>query len=587
MIKKFRNITKIGFVVFLMSTYSTSYAKNVALLVGVGDYQHFSKDDPNGATDLDAPKYDVEALKHLLIKKWKFKPENIHTLIDAQATQQGIMDALHNLEHQTEPGDEILIYFSGHGTSTFDVERSYDRLSNGLSNNSGAFLPYEFDIEKVRMSLNQRDSVGAVKNNFITGQYHLKPIIQKLEKNRNILGIIDACFSEHSFRSIKDKSNRLIPIKLFEPKDSEVLLTSNPSKFSDDVYPYQNTVIISSSSKNQPSYEYNDEYIKQRPYTTFDQKPHGLFTDLLLSILDRKIDAGGDDGIISYTDLEHVMKNDILNYPIPSKQNEPQTPHFQPLSTDTNSPNIMNRPLFGLNRSVEPKPKINRLKIKVDNTKDFNQIVDNNLFESEDNGLFDLIVTGKNNHWQLSAGNGTLILAQGNNQQLNNRINAAYWLKSFILNAPDTTKLRVNAIPEIAGNVFREEEDGIQLAVNVDQPSAILVFNINSQGSINILHPINSEDNQSIAANLPKLIPEGHKIPISAPFGLEQIIFVALSSPLTNLELNEMSNLFSGSNSTISATETKKLRKIIENRATAIRELNIQTFAKKSVIKTE
>ena len=578
MIKNLRNITKIGVIAFLMSSCSTSYAKNVALLVGIGDYQYFSAENPNGGTDLDGPKYDVEALERLLIKKWQFKPENIHTLIDAQATQQDIMDALHNLEHQTEPGDEVLIYFSGHGTSVFDKERSYNRLSNGLSNNSGAFLPYEFDIEKVRMSLEKGDSIGAVKNNFITGQYHLKPIIQKLEKSRNILGIIDACFSEHSFRSIKDKSNRLIPSKLFEPKDSEMLLTSSLSKFNDDVYPYQNTVIISSSSKNQSSYEYDDEYIKQRPYTTLDQKPHGLFTDLLLRILDGKIDAGGDDEIISYTDLEHVMKNDILNYPIPSKRGEPQTPHFQPLSTDKNSKNLMNRPLFGLNGSViEPKPNINHLKIKVDNIEDFNQIVDNNLFESEDNGLFDLIVTGKNNHWQLSAGNGTLILAQGNNQQLNNRINAAYWLKSFILNAPDTTKLRVNALPEIAGNVFREE-DKIQLAVSVDQPSAILVFNINSQGSINVLHPIYSEENQIIAANLPKLIPEGNKIPVTAPFGLEQIIFVALSSPLTNLELNEMSNLFSGSNSTISTPETKKLSKIIGNRATAIRELNIQTF---------
>ncbi len=573
MINNFKNIAKIVLTVSLLSTTSMTYAKNVALLIGVSDYKYLEKND------LDGPKNDVEALKNVLIKNWQFRPQDIHTLIDSQATQQGIINALNNLEQQTESGDEILIYLSGHGTSIFDEEGGSNSFKSGLSSNSGAFVPYEYDSQKILAALDKGDVLAAVKNNYITGQYHLKPVIQKLEKNRRITGIIDACFSEHSFRSIKIENiipNRLLPFDKATPQKLSISSSLSTSEFNDNEYPYQNTVTIAASSKAQPALDLNIPFLNNNPNTTFDNKPHGLFSDLLIRILDGDIDAGGEDGIISYTDLENTMKSHIVNYPIGKEIL--QTPHFQPLLTNSNAHNLMNRPLFGLNRNVMRQRSSNDLlKIKIDNLDVFNQIVDNSLFVSQNSGLIDFVVTGQDNQWQLSAGNGTNILDKGNNQQLKNRIDTEYWLRSHIAKTPDITNLRVNALPEVAGNVFKKGEN-IQLAVSVDQPSALLAFNINSQGDISILYPINSTENQMIVANLPKIIPEKEKIPIQAPFGLDQIIFVALSSPLTNTELNEMSNLFSGSNSTMNTPEIKKLSSIIESKATAMRKLNIQTL---------
>lgn len=577
MINNFKNIIKTILIAYLLSTTSMTYAKNVALLIGVSDYKYLEKND------LDGPKNDVKALQSVLIKNWQFKPENIVTLIDSQATQQGIINALNNLEQQTESGDEILIYLSGHGTSIFDEEGGSNSFKNGLSSNSGAFVPYEYDSQKILAALDKEDVLGAVKNNFITGQYHIKPIIQKLEKKRRITGIIDACFSEHGFRGITTESAlpyRLLPFNKATPQKLSVSSTSNTSEFNDDEYPYQNTVTIAASSKAQPALDINIPFLNNNPHTTFDNKPHGLFSDLLIRILDGDIDAGGEDGIISYADLENTMKSHIVNYPIAKEVL--QTPHFQPLLTNSNAHNLMNRPLFGLNSNVMRQRSSNDLlKIKTNNLDVFNQIVDNSLFVSQNSGLIDFVVTGQNNQWQLSAGNGTNILDKGNNQQLKNRIDTEYWLRSHIAKIPSIANLRVNALPEVAGNVFKEGE-AIQLAVSVDRPSALLAFNINSQGDINILYPTNSTENQMIVVNLPKTIPEKEKIPVKAPFGLDQIVFITLSSPLTHTELNEMSNLFSGSNSTMNTPEIKKLSSIIESKATAMRKLNIQTLPNES-----
>ncbi|NJK36244.1 MAG: caspase family protein [Oscillatoriales cyanobacterium SM2_2_1] len=86
--------------------------RRLALLIGINRYEARNEWLPlNGCLT------DVELQKELLIHRFGFKPADILTLTDHQATRQGIETAI--LEHlvaQAMPDDWVVVHFSGHGT---------------------------------------------------------------------------------------------------------------------------------------------------------------------------------------------------------------------------------------------------------------------------------------------------------------------------------------------------------------------------------------------------------------------------------------------------------------------------------------
>ena len=78
------------------------FAVNKALLIGVGEYLG-TKDD------LEGPKHDVPALKQTLLKHWHFKPENITTLIDYDATRANVLSALTSLKDNAKKENLTLV----------------------------------------------------------------------------------------------------------------------------------------------------------------------------------------------------------------------------------------------------------------------------------------------------------------------------------------------------------------------------------------------------------------------------------------------------------------------------------------------
>jgi len=82
-----------------------SEARRLALLVGVGDYGAAQ------VNDLQGPPFDVRALREVLLQRWHFAPQDVRTLLDAQATRAGILAALDRLNADAAPGDELFIYF--------------------------------------------------------------------------------------------------------------------------------------------------------------------------------------------------------------------------------------------------------------------------------------------------------------------------------------------------------------------------------------------------------------------------------------------------------------------------------------------
>ena len=88
-----------------------------ALLIGVGAYPYLPEDK-----QLSGPPHDARAMKRFLVEHWGFSSSDVRVLLDHDATKTGILDALHNwLPSASQPGDRIVVYFSGHGTWVKDV----------------------------------------------------------------------------------------------------------------------------------------------------------------------------------------------------------------------------------------------------------------------------------------------------------------------------------------------------------------------------------------------------------------------------------------------------------------------------------
>lgn len=78
--------------------------KRYALVVGIGQYQHFK--------GLSKPAVDAAAVRSVLQARGDFSLE-IPLLVDGQATQANVQAALKRVLKDQGKGAEVLIYFTG------------------------------------------------------------------------------------------------------------------------------------------------------------------------------------------------------------------------------------------------------------------------------------------------------------------------------------------------------------------------------------------------------------------------------------------------------------------------------------------
>ena len=172
----------------LVSTGVATAAQH-ALLIGVSDYTD------TRVPDLEGPIHDVAALKDMLLTHWLFDQANVTTLINDEATESAILKALDALPSRATPGDDILIYFSGHGTSASDPDFG-SRLN--LPDGTGAIVASDFDPTR----LNRQTLSNASDDGLLVGRFELKPRFQALDAHYNVLIMFDACFTGNSARAL-------------------------------------------------------------------------------------------------------------------------------------------------------------------------------------------------------------------------------------------------------------------------------------------------------------------------------------------------------------------------------------------------
>jgi uncharacterized caspase-like protein len=88
------------------------YRESWAVVIGIDKYASWPK--------LQYAVNDAKGIKELLIRKYRFKPENIITLFDEEATRERILSVLGDDMGNTEKvkkEDRVLVFFAGHGVT--------------------------------------------------------------------------------------------------------------------------------------------------------------------------------------------------------------------------------------------------------------------------------------------------------------------------------------------------------------------------------------------------------------------------------------------------------------------------------------
>ncbi len=503
----------------LLCATQVALAKPVALLIGINAYENVGQ--------LEGAVSDVRALQKSLVERWNFDPANIVTLTDGQATHDNILKQLAALRQRSAPGDFVLVYFSGHGTSALDTH-----VNLPLPYSSGAFVPVDAPSPDQLGELARQKRLGEV---LIIGQTHLRPLFLELEKNRNVMMIADSCYSGNLVRSItpgRKAHFRQVPITFAGDAMMQGGLSSNTvnQKATAAPYPYQRVMFLSAASDREPARDIQNSDLIALP--TVDNRPHGALTDTLLRVLNGQLAADSNgDGKIDYGELHqavlHFMEEREYGHTpqrLPSLQEDTKQLAAAPLF-DIGTPKGGNKPVPALGQY---------LRLRVDPTLgDVRGALANlngiQLVPPTEQAALQLVAV--DNAVELQAGSGDPIARfPGVNAALLQRLRAEVWWRNLVSNNRPEFNVRVETDPATRGNTFVAGET---FAFNVQSDAAahLLILDIDAGGNVSVLYPQKASEEVRHPARQMLVLPgsaEQDRIVVTPPFGLDQVVVIAL-----------------------------------------------------------
>jgi len=159
--------------------------QRVAVCIGISEFES------PVVPDLNVCHNDAREMASLLKAECEF--DRVRVLVNGQATRESIRQIIRTeLVDTTRPGDEILIYWSGHGTRIADDNG--DEVNDGMD---AVLIPYDAQFNDHGLD---RDSV-VTDDTF--GRW-----LQDLD-DRRILVILDSCFSAGQSSNIDAPQSRL------------------------------------------------------------------------------------------------------------------------------------------------------------------------------------------------------------------------------------------------------------------------------------------------------------------------------------------------------------------------------------------
>ena len=257
-----------------------------ALLIGIDAYQHVSP--------LVGPVNDVKAMHAFITDDLGFDTGDVRLLLDAEATRANILREVEEwLVEGTRPGDEIFLFFSGHGFQQPDT--------NGDE-------PDRFDETLVPVDVVVRDDetiAGMIADDEIA------TLLNRLS-GRRVNVVIDACHSGTSDRiSVVGEGWRYVksprrpdggPLRLGAVGASQAVSASVPEAFLSAKDPQLRTADVTvwaAVAAHQKALV--DEELRGRPLSVFTRR-------ILSGMRDAEADAD-DDGVVTRSELhEYVLR---------------------------------------------------------------------------------------------------------------------------------------------------------------------------------------------------------------------------------------------------------------------------------------
>ena len=479
-------------------------AERRALLIGVGKYP-----GSPATRSLEGPPRDVAALRDMLIKNWGFRAANIVAMTDVDNPSRArILAAIDLLGQQVHAGDQVFIFYSGHGTSSDDLATR----GMGLDSNTGAIVPGDI----------KAGSAKEVYAQLIVASRDLRQRFKTIEAKAETLVIFDACYSGESVKGIA--RSHLVPRytdfgliakgEVRKPSADE-FDTIGTVPVSHEVYPYNNLLYISASAKSERSWDIPLAMIKAHEIDTFDHQAHGALTDSLLRGLSGQADTD-HNGIITYRELYQFVLQDVQ----PRFSQQPQ------FLAPPSKPELSAKSLFGATeapRAVVGMPVSGKVRVKLD--------VDDVALTARLRALdgieisqtdFDLRVARERDGYALIHGSGTVI-----QQYLRDDLAG---LMARIALQPQVKALADYTIPKQSFNIALRIDppakevfylgDRQYIYLTPDVESYLLLVNIDVLGKITVIYPMDKTQTEPIAA--------GHEVKcveteIDPPVGTEYL----------------------------------------------------------------
>lgn len=274
-------------------------AANRALLVGVEDY-------PNQKNKLRGIRDDVGLLETALTNTGLFAKQEIKTLLDKQATKANVTESFRKwLVNDSNQGDTVLFYFSGHGI------RVWDETGEKPDGQDSAVVCWDTQILKPKVRRNFRGVPGtahelsATRNLLLGREFH--GLLKQLQ-GRRVIFMSDSCHSGTVYKQIDPFFAQIKTImddepigykSVFEPRTSsepEKAILRKAPRIVDFEIPGVEFVAFTASEDSQPAQVVN--------FPVDPKGHHSVFTWFLLHGL---AGAAARDGAITFGNLAEFI----------------------------------------------------------------------------------------------------------------------------------------------------------------------------------------------------------------------------------------------------------------------------------------
>jgi hypothetical protein len=486
-------------------------ARNVALLVAVGQFS-----DPQlKSQQLLGTAADIESVRQSLIDHWGFDPHDILSLRDQDATHERILAEISALEQRSAPGDTVLIYFSGHGTSANAENNSFD-----LPYATGAWVPYDLDFS----------SLPAAKRTLVIGRRDLVPRLKRLDQGgRWVVVVSDSCYSGQVVRSLGQThaSSRFLPmmtrdlgVASTEPVPAAGVRPPPPP------YPYSHVLLLSGASDSETGADISSAQALQVA-PTLDGKYHGAFTDAFLRLLGGQLLPGtfnyaqGRDAMNSFLEHRNFAQHPQL---LPAIAEDPQdigSNSFLGLKVGaTAGTAVAVAPTATVKVKLETVTTALRAKISA--------LSDVAIVESGS----DMTVRQSGSQIQLLGPAGDpIVTTTASDPNLLRRLAAQAWLNRTIPAGSAELGLRAETDPGSRGNTFVQCESFV-FEVRLQKPAYVMLLDLDPQGYLTVLYPTRASERQIVEGGSPRAIPSADPkdhILVTAPFGSDQVTVLAFA----------------------------------------------------------